>query len=172
MITNENTSIAFAIASGGYLLESNLGATSMYDSDGLSMYRASAAVAEYSRVVAAEMYGPHRPYGYTYGGSGGGFKTMAAAENTTGVWDGFVPYVIGSPVANAVRLHGAGACGAPVERQVARCRRCARCWRQRQHVRDPEHGRARRAAGSDPHGHAPAACGSPMSGWAMALLPC
>lgn len=99
MITNENTSIAFAIASGAYLLESNLGSTSMFDSAGLSMYRASAAVAAYSRVVAAEMYGPHRPYGYTYGGSGGGFKTLAAAENTTGVWDGFVPYVFASPVA-------------------------------------------------------------------------
>jgi hypothetical protein len=99
MVTNENTSIAFAIASGGYLVESNLGSTSMFDSAGLSMYRASAAVAEYSRVVAAEMYGPHRPFGYIYGGSGGGFKTLAAAENTTGIWDGFVPYVFASPVA-------------------------------------------------------------------------
>ena len=40
-----------------------------------------------------------RPYGYTYGGSGGGFKTIAAAENTTGIWDGFVPYVFASPIA-------------------------------------------------------------------------
>jgi hypothetical protein len=99
MITNENTSIAFAIASGGYLVESNLGSTSMFDNAGLSMYRASAAVAEYSKVVASEMYGPHRIHGYTYGGSGGGFKTLAAAENTTGIWDGFVPYVFASPVA-------------------------------------------------------------------------
>jgi hypothetical protein len=99
MITNENTTIGFAIASGGYLVESNLGSTNMYGDGPLSMYRASAAVAQYSRTVAAQMYGPHRAYGYTYGGSGGGYKTMAAAENTTGIWDGFVPYVIGSPYA-------------------------------------------------------------------------
>ncbi|MET0490125.1 MAG: hypothetical protein ABW143_07815 [Acidimicrobiales bacterium] len=55
------------------------------------------------------MYGEHRPYGYAYGGSGGGFRTIGGAENTTGVWDGFVPYVIGSPMAIpnvfCVRMH-------------------------------------------------------------------
>ena len=55
------------------------------------------------------MYGEHRPYGYAYGGSGGGFRTIGGAENTTGVWDGFVPYVIGSPMAIpnmfTVRMH-------------------------------------------------------------------
>ena len=49
------------------------------------------------------------PYGYAYGGSGGGYRTIGAAENTTGVWDGFVPYVIGSPMAIpnmfTVRMH-------------------------------------------------------------------
>jgi hypothetical protein len=44
------------------------------------------------------MYGPHRPYGYLYGGSGGGYKTMGCMENTS-AWDGAVPYVIGSPMA-------------------------------------------------------------------------
>ena len=55
------------------------------------------------------MYGEHRPYGYAYGGSGGGYRTIGGAENTTGVWDGVVPYVIGSPMAIpnmfTVRMH-------------------------------------------------------------------
>ena len=55
------------------------------------------------------MYGEHRPYGYAYGGSGGGYRTIGSAENTSGVWDGFVPYVIGSPMAIpnmfTVRMH-------------------------------------------------------------------
>ncbi len=50
-----------------------------------------------SRVVAARIYGEHRPYGYLYGGSGGAFQTISSAENSVGVWDGFVPYVMGSP---------------------------------------------------------------------------
>src|SRR5262249_52350530 len=36
-------------------------------------------------------------YGYIYGASGGAFQTVAAAENTIGVWDGFVPEVMGTP---------------------------------------------------------------------------
>ena len=55
------------------------------------------------------MYGDHRPYGYAYGGSGAGFRTIGSAENTSGIWDGFVPYVIGSPMAIpnmfTVRMH-------------------------------------------------------------------
>jgi hypothetical protein len=57
----------------------------------------SRAGAKFSRVVAAEIYGPHRTYGYLYGGSGGAFQTISSAEHTIGVWDGFVPYVMGSP---------------------------------------------------------------------------
>jgi hypothetical protein len=41
------------------------------------------AVATYSRVLAAQMYGPHRPYGYVYGGSGGAFKTLRACRKIT-----------------------------------------------------------------------------------------
>ena len=48
-------------------------------------------------MVAAELYGPHRSYGYLYGGSGGAYQTVTSAEMTSGVWDGFVPYVMGSP---------------------------------------------------------------------------
>jgi hypothetical protein len=85
----------FAAASGGYLVESNQGSRNMYGGD----YRANAAVAQYSRELAAEMYGQHRPYGYVYGGSGGAFKTLGCVENTSGIWDGSVPFVHGSPLA-------------------------------------------------------------------------
>ena len=87
--------VSFAIDSGGYLVESNQGSRNMFG--GTS--RANAAVARYSRSLAAEMYGPHRPYGYVYGGSGGAFKTKSCVENYPGVWDGSIPYVHGSPVA-------------------------------------------------------------------------
>ena len=100
MLQGMGGSIAFAVDSGAYMVESNLGSLTPYPGeDGtVTGYRASAAAAEYSRMVAAEMYGEHRPYGYCYGGSGGGFKTMSCMENTD-VWDGGVPFIIGSPMA-------------------------------------------------------------------------
>jgi len=93
-------SIDFAGASGAYLVESNLGRTVMFPGEDPTLvgYRASAAVARHSRVLAAEMYGEHRPYGYVYGGSGGAYKTIGCIENTTDVWDGAVPFVHGSPM--------------------------------------------------------------------------
>lgn len=80
--------IGFSISSGGYFVETNAGD-----------FPTNAAIAQYSRTVALEMYGGARPYGYAYGGSGGGYRTIGAAENTRGVWDGVVPYVIGSTMA-------------------------------------------------------------------------
>lgn len=99
ILVGMGASIEFAVDSGAYLVESNLGRTNPFPGeDGtLTGFRASAAAARHSRVLAAEMYGDHRPFGYCYGGSGGGFKTMACLENTTDVWDGGVPFVIGSP---------------------------------------------------------------------------
>jgi hypothetical protein len=93
-------SIDFAVASGGYLVESNLGRTVMFPGDDPTLvgYRASAAAARHSRVLAAEMYGDHRSYGYVYGGSGGAYKTFGCIENTHDVWDGAVPFVHGSPM--------------------------------------------------------------------------
>lgn len=93
--------IPFAIESGAYLVESNQGRTVMFPGEepAITGYRANAAVARYSRVLAAEMYGAHRPYGYVYGGSGGAFRTFACLENCPGVWDGGVPFVHGSPMA-------------------------------------------------------------------------
>jgi hypothetical protein len=112
-VSGEQDKIGFSISSGGYFLETNGGGAS--GSPGSSVdptiaaYRANAAAAQYSRAVAAAMYGQHRAYGYAYGGSGGGYRTIGGAENTTGVWDGVVPYVIGSPMAIpnmfTVRMH-------------------------------------------------------------------
>src|SRR6516162_5710734 len=92
--------IEFALASGGYLVESNQGRTVMFPGDDATIvgYRASAASARYSRVIAAEMYGEHHPYGYVFGGSGGAYKTLGCVENALDVWDGAVPFVHGSPM--------------------------------------------------------------------------
>ncbi len=94
-------SLGFAFESGGYLLESNLGRLEMLPGDDptIAGYRTSVAVAKYSRVLASEMYGPHRSYGYAWGGSGGGYKTISCIENTVGVWDSVVPFIHATPMA-------------------------------------------------------------------------
>jgi hypothetical protein len=102
--------IAFAITHGAYFIETNMGVNQPFVQidDNTLIERASAACAEYSRVVARELFGEHRPYGYLYGGSGGGYKTMICFENND-AWDGAVPYVIGTPMsipsAFTVRAH-------------------------------------------------------------------
>lgn len=109
--TGEDDRIAFALLHGAYFVESNMGSVAMFGAkeDETLVWKASAAVAEYSRKKAMEIYGCSRPYGYVHGGSGGGYKTMACIENTRS-WDGAVPYVIGSPVSlpNTVALHAQG----------------------------------------------------------------
>jgi hypothetical protein len=107
--------IGFSISSGGYFIETNGGGVTAvagpaFGADPkIGAFRANAAAAMYSRKLAAEMYGPHRTYGYLYGGSGGGYRTLGSMENTTGIWDGAVPFVLGSPMAApnvfAVRMH-------------------------------------------------------------------
>jgi hypothetical protein len=92
-----SSTIDFGAAHGAYMVESNLGLLTPYpkgDST-LTGFRGSAVAAEYSRVLAAEMYGEHRPFGYCFGGSGGGYKTISCLESTMGVWDGGVPFVHG-----------------------------------------------------------------------------
>ncbi|MEE3437751.1 MAG: hypothetical protein VZR05_06330 [Lachnospiraceae bacterium] len=107
----EDDIIAFSLLHGGYFLETNMesGASFGGRPDNTVVWKSSAAAAEYSRVKAAELYGCGRPYGYVFGGSGGGYKTMACIENTD-AWDGAVPYVIGSPVSlpNTITLHAQG----------------------------------------------------------------
>ena len=93
-------SIEFALDSGAYLVESNLGRLNPFPGEDwtLAGYRSSAAVARYSRQVAAQMYGEHRPYGYIFGGSGGSLKAIAGFETAPDVWDGAVPFVMGNPM--------------------------------------------------------------------------
>ncbi len=103
--------IGFTVASGASYLQTNLGGGDRV-SEGdpaIAAYRVNAAAAKYSRVIVAELHGEHRPYGYLFGGSGGAYQVVGAAENTAGVWDGFLPYVLGTPNAIpsmfTVRMH-------------------------------------------------------------------
>ena len=98
--TGEEDKIGFSIASGAYFIETNEGGSAVVGASAPAVagYLVNAAAARYSRTVAAQMYGPHRTYGYAFGGSGGAFKTISGFENSD-AWDGVVPYVIGSPMA-------------------------------------------------------------------------
>ena len=111
----EEDRIGFSLASGAYFIETNGGGPAGMAMPGsgvdpsIAGYRANAAAARYSRLVAQQIYGTKRPYGYAFGGSGGAFRTLGGIENTEGVWDGVVPYVVGSPMAIpnvfSVRMH-------------------------------------------------------------------
>ena len=110
-LTGGDDKIAFALTHGAYFIETNMGSAAVFtnSNDNTITHRSSAAAAEYSRIKAQEIYGyEHRPYGYVYGGSGGGYRTMACIENTN-AWDGAVPYIIGSPYAipncHTTRVH-------------------------------------------------------------------
>ncbi len=110
-LTGGDDKIAFALTHGAYLVETNMGSGAVFSdtTDNTITHRSSAAAAEYSRVKAQEIYGyVHWPYGYVYGGSGGGYRTIACIENTN-AWDGAVPYIIGSPYAipncHTTRVH-------------------------------------------------------------------
>lgn len=114
-VVGAHNKIAFAVDSGAYFVETNGGGPhaanplSGLDST-IGAFRANAAAARFSRKVAGHVYErEHRPFGYLYGGSGGAYRTMGASENTTDVWDGFVPYVPGSPMSIpsvfSVRMH-------------------------------------------------------------------
>ena len=101
----ELSPIAFSITHGAYFIETNGGGHLDFNDAGtireasIGAYRANAACAELSRHIARLLYGCERPYGYCYGGSGGAYRTTGAMESTEGVWDGAVPFVLGSPQA-------------------------------------------------------------------------
>jgi hypothetical protein len=88
---------------GAYFIETNEGGKldfadpSTSRESSIGAYRANAACAELSRYIAKLIYNCDRPYGYCYGGSGGAFRTAGSMEMTKGVWDGAVPFVMGSP---------------------------------------------------------------------------
>ena len=108
--------IGSSIAAGAYFVETNgggkidptKGSLALADPT-ITAFKANAATATYSRKLAVQMYGGKRPYGYVYGGSGGAFRTIGSIESTHGVWDGAVPYVVGSTMAIpnmfTVRMH-------------------------------------------------------------------
>ena len=111
----DDNNIGFAAASGAIFVETNGGGRSVtagpaFTADPtIGAFRANAAAARYARVVAQQMYGQGPVFGYLYGGSGGGYRTLGSMENTTGVWDGAVPFVLGSPMAApnsfTIRMH-------------------------------------------------------------------
>lgn len=109
--TGADDVILFSILHGAYFVESNMGVKDMFapDPDETVRWKSSAAVAEFSRKKAMEIYSCSRPAGIVYGGSGGGYKTMACIENTD-AWDGAVPYVIGTPASlpNTITMHVQG----------------------------------------------------------------
>lgn len=104
--TGAEDKIGFAISAGAFFLETNGGGEGSggpaSDADPTySAYRANAACAMLCKYLATLIYPDHvgKIYGYLYGGSGGAYRTFASAEHTEGVWDGFVPFVPGSPMA-------------------------------------------------------------------------
>lgn len=110
--TGTEDRIGFALKCGAYYVETNMGSHSQFGGkrDDKLTWQSSAAAAEYSREKAMEIYETsQRPYGYVYGGSGGGYKSMACIENTS-AWDGAAPFVIGSPVSlpNTITMHVQG----------------------------------------------------------------
>src|SRR4051794_35676506 len=97
----------------GYLIESNQGHIGN-DLSGLkgdwtiTYWRASAASARYARELAAEMYGSAPEYGYVYGPSGGGLRTMWCIENAGDLYQGAVPYVISTMGGLTLSAHAYG----------------------------------------------------------------
>lgn len=107
--------VGFCIDSGAAAVASNMGGfnatanPTMRTDPTISTFRVSAAAARYARIVAAQMYGPHRTYGYAFGGSGGGYRTLGCAQNSD-AFDGVVPFMHPCPAAIpngfAVRARG------------------------------------------------------------------
>lgn len=101
----EISPIVMSIKHGAYFVETNEGGRvdftdmSKQRDPSIGAYRANAACAELSRWLAKQLYQCQRPYGYCYGGSGGAYRTTGGMENLQNVWDGSVPFVLGSPSA-------------------------------------------------------------------------
>ncbi|WP_457967242.1 PKD domain-containing protein [Arthrobacter sp. D1-29] len=99
----DDRAIGFALSSGGYAVQAGNTSVSLG-------YRHAAAAAKFAETVAAKYYGSNRQIsGYLYGPSGGSFQTVGAAENTTGVWQGFVPLVQAVPAPTSYNFLGRSA---------------------------------------------------------------
>jgi hypothetical protein len=62
----------------------------------VATHRHEAAATRVAKTIANRLYGKtDRIYTYMWGCSGGGIVGMAAAENTTGIWDGVQPQCLG-----------------------------------------------------------------------------
>ncbi|MDN4609870.1 PKD domain-containing protein [Arthrobacter burdickii] len=99
----DDRAIGFALSSGGYAVQAGNASFALG-------YRHAAAAAKFAEQVAAKYYGSNRPiYGYLYGPSGGSFQTIGAAENSTGVWEGYVPMVQAIPQPTSYNFLGRAA---------------------------------------------------------------
>lgn len=96
--------VGFCFDSGAAAVASNMGGFDATAAPGktvdptISTYRVSAATARFARLVAGKMYGAHRTYGYAFGGSGGGYRTLGCAQNSS-AFDGVVPFMHPAPAA-------------------------------------------------------------------------
>lgn len=99
----EVSPIGFSVSHGAYFVETNQGGKidfadpTTFRDPSIGAYRANSACAELSRHIAKLIYKCERPFGYCFGGSGGAYRTAGSLENTNGIWDGSVPFVMGSP---------------------------------------------------------------------------
>ncbi|NWG47184.1 MAG: hypothetical protein HXY25_11645 [Alphaproteobacteria bacterium] len=88
-----------AFENGAYFLESNQGHVGN-DMKGLKgegdvlSWRASAQSARFARRLATEMYGRPPAFGYVFGGSGGGMRSIDCIEAAPAIWQGAVPFMI------------------------------------------------------------------------------
>jgi hypothetical protein len=59
-----------------------------------------AACALLAKEIAAQIYGAEPAYGYLFGGSGGGTRTLDCIQNFDDIWHGSVPFMTGGYVEN------------------------------------------------------------------------
>ncbi|MBX3708062.1 MAG: hypothetical protein KF911_15660 [Pseudomonadales bacterium] len=88
-----------AFAQGGYYVESNQGhigndLSGLKGDNTILNWRASAQAARFARLLAEAHYGRAPSFGYVFGGSGGGMRSIDCIENAPTIWAGAVPFMI------------------------------------------------------------------------------
>jgi len=125
--TASTAGIAFAAASGCYLVESNQGHIGddmriLLTEPTVGAYRASAQSARHSWELAEQMYGAKPHHGYVLGGSGGSARCLLCLESCPDVWQGAVPYIMGHSTSwslgFSVQAHAARVLGPAMERVI------------------------------------------------------